>query len=156
MAEPSEVYREAIRVVGVSLRTTNAAEARPASARIPGLWRRVLADRVPDRIPGRKEPGVLVAVYANYETDHHGPYTILVGAEVEAAAPVPAPLAAVAVPASRCLLFEARGPMPAALLAAWGRVWSYFEGRGTRARSYTADIEVHRGPEAADLYVAVR
>src|SRR5262245_50215969 len=117
MDEPEVVERPATRVVGLSIRTTNAAEADPATARIPDLWRRVLEDGVPERIPGRTHPGVLAAAYTAYDSDERGPYTLVVGVEVDADAAAPPGLAAVAVPAARCLRFAARGPMPAALVA---------------------------------------
>jgi len=156
MEEPEEVERPATRVVGLAVRTTNAAEADPASARIPGLWRRVLEEGVPQRISGRTRPGVLAAVYTAYDTDERGPYTLVVGAEVDADAPLPPGLTAITVPAARYRRFAARGTMPAALVETWGRIWSVFaRGDGPR-RAFTCDVELHMGPEAADVYVAVR
>jgi len=156
MDELEIVERAATRVVGLAIRTTNAAEANPATARIPGLWRKVLEEGVAGRIAGRTNPGVLAAVYTDYDSDERGPYTLVVGAEVEADAPAPPGLTAVAVPAARCLRFAARGPMPAALVAVWGRVWSAFARPDGPRRAFACDLERHTGPEAADVYVAIR
>jgi predicted transcriptional regulator YdeE len=156
MDNPEVVERPATRVVGLAIRTTNAAEADPATARIPGLWRRVLEQGVLDGISGRTSPGVLAAVYTAYDSDERGRYTLMVGAEVYADAPTPPGLTTVAVPAARTLRFAARGPMPAALVATWGRVWSTFAGPDGPRRAFTCDLERHTGPEAADIYVAIR
>ena len=156
MDEPEVVERPATRVVGLAIRTTNAAETDAATARIPGLWRQVLEEGVPERISGSVHPGVLAAVYTAYEPDERGPYTLVVGAEVGADAVVPPGLTAVAVPAARCLRFAARGPMPGALVATWGLVWSTFARPGGPRRAFTSDLERHTGPEAADVYVAIR
>jgi len=156
MDEPELVERPATRIVGLAIRTTNAAEAEPTTARIPGLWRRVLEEGVSERVPGRTHPGVLAATYTSYDSDERGPYTLVVGVEVAADAAVPPGLTAVAVPAARCLRFAARGPMPAALVATWGRVWSTFGDPAGPWRAFTSDLERHTGREAADVYVAIR
>jgi hypothetical protein len=38
----------------------------------------------------------------------------------------------------------------------WGLVWRHFDDVKLRGRSFTADVEFHRAPHAADVLVALR
>jgi predicted transcriptional regulator YdeE len=134
-------------VVGHQARTSNALERNPATARLPRLWDQAAATLT------AHGPGRLCVVYFDYERDHEGQYTVLVGVEVpEPVQPAPG-MTLVTVPASDCLVYCARGPIPEALMAAWRHVWAAFPA-GSPGRAYTFDVEIH-GPGGADLYVAV-
>ena len=145
---PREVVRAPMRVHGLEIRTTNAAERDPGTARIPSLWEKVAREG----IVGSRTP---VAVYLDYASDDRGPYTLLVGVEARPGEAVPGGLRAVDVPGGRCLLFEARGPMPKALIETWGLVWDHFRAGSRPTRLYSADVEIHTGPDAVDLYVGI-
>ncbi|ETK32118.1 GyrI-like domain-containing protein [Microbispora sp. ATCC PTA-5024] len=139
-------------VVGYAVRTSNAAEADPARAQLPGLWARAGAPGAFAHVPGRVDEN-LYAVLTDYESDHRGAYTQVVGVAVHTAARLPEGMVAVRVPGVPCLLFEARGPMPAALLDAWQQAWKHTESGAAPARAFTTDLEVHH-PGGTDLYVA--
>jgi predicted transcriptional regulator YdeE len=147
---PERVRRAETRVVGIEARTSSRREADPATAAVPGLWRRLpeVAGDIPDRAPTR----TTCAVYTDYRD---GGFRCLVGAEVTGASEPPAGLAAVTVPAGEYLVFAARGPMPAALATTWDRVAEFFEHAGV-SRAFTADLEVHYpAGSAVDVFVAV-
>lgn len=145
--------REELTVVGFVVRTTNADELDPARAKLPGLWRRAGAPGAFAHVPGRIDEN-LYAVLTDYESDHHGAYTQIVGIGVRTAPRLPEGMVAVRVPAARALWVAARGPMPQAIVEAWQQVWKHTESGGTPPRAFTTDLEVHH-PEGADLYVAV-
>lgn len=145
--------REELTVVGFVVRTTNADELDPARAKLPGLWRRAGAPGAFAHVPGRIDEK-LYAVLTDYESDHHGAYTQIVGIGVRTAPRLPEGMVAVRVPAARALRVAARGPMPQAIVEAWQQVWKHTESGGTPPRAFTTDLEVHH-PEGADLYVAV-
>jgi predicted transcriptional regulator YdeE len=140
-------------VVGYAVRTTNADETDPSRARLGTLWRRAGAPGAFAHVPGRADEN-LYAVLTDYESDHHGAYTQIIGIAVRTVPRLPEGMVAVRVPAARSLRVEARGPMPQALLAAWQRVWKHTESGGSPPRAFTTDLEVHYG-DGADLYVAV-
>ncbi|MFC0861453.1 GyrI-like domain-containing protein [Sphaerimonospora cavernae] len=147
------VDRAEVLVVGYAVRTTNVAEADPARAQLPGLWARAGAAGAFAHVPGRVDEH-LYAVLTDYESDHHGAYTQIVGIAVRTAARLPEGMVAVRVPGVPAMLFEARGPMPGALLETWQQVWKHTESGGTPARAHTTDLEVHH-PGGVDIYVAV-
>ena len=154
---PERVRRDEARVVGIRAQTSNRREADPATAAVPGLWRRFQDDRLGDRIPGRAGARTTCAVYSDYRDAGDGDrrFSCLVGAEVAEAGEPPADLAEVAVPAGDYLVFAARGPMPAALAATWERIAEFFEHAPT-SRAFTADLEVHYpAGSAVDVYVAI-
>jgi predicted transcriptional regulator YdeE len=148
------VNREPLLVVGYAIRTTNAAEMDSERGQLAGLWARAGAPGAFDHVPHRVDDR-LYAVVTDYESDHHGAYTEVVGVAVASLDDLPEGLVAVRVPAGPCLRLQARGPMPAALIEAWQAVWRHTEARGTPARAFTTDLEVH-SPEGADLYLAAR
>ncbi|SEM52712.1 GyrI-like domain-containing protein [Nonomuraea pusilla] len=140
-------------VVGFAVRTTNADELDPLRARLPALWQRAGAPGAFAHVPGRVDEN-LYAVLTDYESDHHGAYTEIVGIGVRTVPRLPEGMVAVRVPAARSLRVEARGPVPQVLLEAWQQVWKHTESGGTPPRAFTTDLEVHH-PDGVDLYVAV-
>jgi predicted transcriptional regulator YdeE len=150
--EPRRVFRGETRVVGLTVRTTNGAERDPARARIPALWERVLREGVRDQVPSAK-PG-FAAAYSEYESDDAGAYTLVVGAETEEGGAPPPGLGSVVLPGASCLVFEARGPMPQALIETWIAIGTRFR-EGDGERTYAGDLERHLGPDAVDIYIAV-
>ncbi|MEV0595388.1 GyrI-like domain-containing protein [Nonomuraea cavernae] len=145
--------REELTVVGFAVRTTNAEEMDPTRARLPVLWQRAGAPGAFAHVPGRVDER-LYAVLTDYESDHHGAYTQIVGIGVRTVPRLPEGMVAVRVPAARTLRVEARGPMPQAIMEAWQQVWKHTESGGTPSRVFTTDLEVHHSG-GADLYVAV-
>jgi predicted transcriptional regulator YdeE len=153
---PERVRRDEARVVGIQAQTSSKREADPATAAVPGLWRRFQDDRLGDRIPGRGGRATC-AVYSDYQDAGDGDrrFSCLVGAEVAGPVQVPDGLVAVTVPAGDYLVFAARGPMPEALAATWSRVAEFFE-HAPAARAFTADLEVHYpAGSAVDVLVAI-
>lgn len=140
-------------VVGFVVRTTNADEMDPARARLPALWQRAGAPGAFAHVPGRVDEN-LYAVLTDYESDHHGAYTQIVGIGVRTVPRLPEGVVAVRVPAGPAMRLEARGPMPQALIEAWQQVWKHTESGGAPSRAFTTDLEVHH-PGGVDLYVAV-
>ncbi len=88
--EPSLTVIAEMRVIGLALRTSNAKEGNPATAQIGGLWRKFLEESLIEKIPNRKDEGVILGVYTNYESDHTGLYSLVVSAEVTRLDSIPA------------------------------------------------------------------
>jgi predicted transcriptional regulator YdeE len=154
---PERVRRDEARVVGIQAQTSSLLEADPATAAVPGLWRRFQDERLGDRIPGRAGARTTFAVYSDYQDAGDGErrFSCLVGAEATEAGDPPAGLDTVTVPAGDYLVFAARGPMPAALAATWERIAEFFE-HAPVTRAFTADLEVHYpAGSAVDVFVAI-
>ncbi|NUR91865.1 MAG: effector binding domain-containing protein [Nonomuraea sp.] len=145
--------RPEVLVVGYAVRTTNADEMDPERGKLPALWQRAGAPGAFAHVPGRTDEN-LYAVLTDYESDHHGAYTQIVGVGVRTVPRLPEGMVAVRVPAGPALRVEARGQMPQAIIEAWQQVWKHTESGGTPARSFATDLEIHHH-EGADLYLAV-
>ena len=57
---PRAVERAGFEVAGIAVETSNALEADPATANIPGLWRRFFEELYDSRTPDRVEISVAV------------------------------------------------------------------------------------------------
>ncbi|MBB4916259.1 GyrI-like domain-containing protein [Streptosporangium saharense] len=147
------VDRSELLVVGHAVRTSNAEEMEQGRGRLGPLWARASVPGAFAHVPGRIDEN-LYAVLTDYESDHHGSYTQIVGVAVRSAAALPEGMVAVRVPGVQALKVEARGPMPGAIVEAWQQVWKHTESGGSPARAFTTDLEIHHA-EGADLYVAV-
>ncbi|MFI6504259.1 GyrI-like domain-containing protein [Nonomuraea typhae] len=145
--------RAELLVVGFAVRTTNADEMDPSRARLGALWQRAGAPGAFAHVPGRIDEN-LYAVLNDYESDHNGAYTQVVGVAVRTVPRLPEGMVAVRVPAGPALTLAARGPMPQALIETWQQVWKHTESGGTPPRAFTTDLEVHHA-EGADLYLAI-
>jgi predicted transcriptional regulator YdeE len=145
-------------VVGIEVRTKNDLEANAATARIAGLWNRFYQEKVAEKIAHRKDRGAVLGVYTNYESDHTGFYTLIVGAQVQDAKAIPIGMVGVTIPAAEYLVFPAPGRMPEAIVTAWGKVWNYFAQSSAARRVYTTDFELYKttnGEASAEIYVAI-
>lgn len=144
-------------VIGISVRTTNELEADPTRARIPGLWGRFHAEEIASRIPDRAHPTRVLGVYTDYESDHRGAYTLVVGCPVNRVPrALPEGFVHVAIPEDvPTFRLEAKGDMPAAVIDAWRAIWRRFENGG---RAYTTDYEVHdlAAPGEVTIHVATK
>ena len=139
------VSKPAFRVVGVPLRTSNA-----RGEEIGALFGRFFAGNMLAQIQGKLGDGA-IALYTDYESDHTGLFTIVLGAIVSRADRVPPGMIARGVPAQRYALIESRGDMPSALKATWSEVWS-----SDLPRSFGVDFDLYVGSDAVDVHVALR
>jgi len=153
---PELVTHAGMTVVGIDMTTSNAAERDPDKARIPALWGRFHGESVLSKIPGKKSPVLPVGVYTDYESDHNGQYRLLAGAAVEGVELAADGFGRVTLPAGRYLVFRGEGEMPGAVIQTWMAVLDYFSKPSDHVRAYTADWELYRGPNAVDIYIAVK
>lgn len=163
MKEPVLVELDEFNVMGLEVTTSEALEAGLGTARIPVLWRTFFAEKVEEKIPGRKDPNEHVGVYTDYDRDPKsrtfGSYAALAGCEVtEVGEDVPGGMVAMSIPAGSYLLFEARGPMPEAVTRVWDEIKKYFESASPYERAFSADFELYRNdqPEAVDIFVSLK
>ena len=148
-------------VVGVTARTNNAQEM-SGSGKIGGVWQTFLQPSLVAKIPNKI--GVdLIAVYTDYEIDHTGHYTYLLGLPTSSIEAQPANLTVKHVPAGRYAVFTSgRGPVQQVVPEIWQRIWSMSPEELGGTRSFYADFEIYdqraADPENAqiDVYVGLR
>src|SRR5215469_13443289 len=124
---PELRIRDEFSVIGIGVRTSNAAEMSGSDARIPALWNDYFATAVPARIPNKGPDQSTFAVYTEYESDHTGLYSLVLGQWVSSLDQIPDGMVGLKIPASRYLVFSADGTVPDAIVAAWREIWTYFQ-----------------------------
>ncbi|SDS85299.1 Predicted transcriptional regulator YdeE, contains AraC-type DNA-binding domain [Paenibacillaceae bacterium GAS479] len=131
-----------LRLRGISLRTTNAAEAGP-DGRLPGLWEAYFSSTVQR---GTEVPAPIYSLYTDYESDASGSYRVLIGHEVDGDFETgeDGQASTAVVPASKYLVFiTKRGPMHEVVPQAWGEIWAYFDNAPEEVRAFTGDFELY-------------
>jgi predicted transcriptional regulator YdeE len=150
--EPSIAHVSRFLVSGLTVRTKNQDESRPESAKIPGLWGRFFSSSVAEQIPQRLPDAPVVGVYSTYESDANGLYNVMAGVPVNTTS---ADFDSIEVQEGKYLVFDARGPMPAAVIQAWVDIWNYFEQHPQVQRRYATDFESWDGPGEVRIHIGV-
>lgn len=154
MTAPKHVHLPAFEVVGLPLRTSNADEMNPETARIKKHWEQFWSEGYHERIP--KASDKLLGVYTNYESDHTGPYTLVPGFEVTNLDEVSADLVRVQIPEQNYLVFHKKGEMPGIVFAGWGEVIAHFQDEEIYERAYDSDFELYPNETEVEIHISVR
>ncbi len=153
---PEAVTVAAFRVAGISVRTTNAAEADPASGRIGPLWDRFFSESWEHKLPPPGADGRVFGVYSRYASDQHGAFDVTAGVAAPDDHQAMPGATMVDIDAGTYLVFEAEGQMPQLVIDAWGAVWRYFEENPQVQRRFGTDFEAYSGPYHVALHIGVR
>ncbi|WP_119459688.1 GyrI-like domain-containing protein [Rhodospirillaceae bacterium SYSU D60014] len=141
--------REAFTIVGIAARTSNS-----EGGRIAALWQRFYAEGIQQRIPDRLSDDVY-SLYTDYESDHTGPFTLVIGCAVSKAEALPDGLVAKAVPAAKYAVIDATGPQPDTVMQQWQAIWA-----SDLPRSYSGDFDLYRNRKGetprVEIHVAIR
>ncbi len=141
-------------VVGLSVRTNNQECFDPNTNKITPLIARYWHENIADRILNRKNPGVTLAVYTDYESDEHGNYTYFFGEEVSTLENCPPELHHCTILSGNYIKFTTpQGKMPDVVIQAWMNIWKMTPNELGRKRRYQTDIEVY-DERASDLIAA--
>jgi predicted transcriptional regulator YdeE len=148
-------------VVGITARTNNAQEM-SGSGKIGDVWQRFLQPSLVAKIPNKigVDP---IAVYTDYETDHTGHYTYLLGLPTAPVEALPRNLTVKHIPPGRYAVFSSdRGPLTQVVPEIWRRIWSMSRKELGGKRSFKSDFEIYdqraADPENSqiDVYVGLR
>lgn len=153
--DPELVTLDPFRVVGITVRTTNAAEASADRAAIPGLWGRFFAERIGEAVGGASTQAIVHGVYWDYESDASGAYNVTVGVTAQASDRSHPDLSVIDIPGGSYLAFEATGAPQHVVPQTWGHIWSYFSEPRPMGRTFTTDFERYDGPESVTIFIAV-
>lgn len=151
-----KVQVEPFHIAGLAIRTRNADGQ--ALRDIQALWGRFFAEQVAAKIPGKVSDDVY-SVYCEYESDHTGAYTTLLGVRLnELPAELPEGFRALAFDGGTYTIYTAKGNIHKGIIGqTWGHIWNT-----AQERCFTADFEVYDArsadPENAevDIYIAVK
>jgi predicted transcriptional regulator YdeE len=150
MADYEIVSLPAFTVAGLSIRTSN---SRPDQ--IGQLWQEFYGQNIGARVPRKKSENVY-SVYIDYESDHTGLYTLVIGYEIDPSHSVATQgLVSKQVPGSNFAVFEANGKQPDTLITTWQKVYTL-----DIRRTYSGDFDLYElqpgasGPSVS-VYVAI-
>ncbi len=143
------------KLIGITVRTSNADPEQTAKD-IGGLWQRLLAEQLIAQIPNKVDTTVYSA-YTDFESDHTGAYTTLLGCRVSSIDQVPEGMQAIEVNGGSYQKTICRGDLAKGVVyGAWAAIWEMDLGR-----TFTTDYEVY-GPKAlnpadaeVEIFVAV-
>ena len=144
-----------IKVIGISVRTTNADGQ--AVMDLGALWNRFYSGQISAQIPDKAGNDVY-AIYTDYNTDHKGAYTAIIGCRVGSLANIPHGMAGKEIEGGRYKRYVAKGKMPHAVIRQWQEIWN----NADLERKYTTDFEVYGPKSTADenaeveIYIAVK
>lgn len=154
------MIKDAIILVGISCRTTNATEA-SAEAKIPSMFGRYFAEEIFSQLPNRANPGILYSCYTDYSSDHTGEYTYFLGEQVTSADDnLPEGLNVLAIPAQSYHVASNAGPMPQTCVKAWQEIWA--DSALNAQRTYLVDFEKYdmakMSPDHTEfeIYIGIR
>ncbi|MBH1990086.1 MAG: AraC family transcriptional regulator [Alphaproteobacteria bacterium] len=157
------VTQPEMKLVGISIRTSNAAEFNPETAQIGPTVQKYISEGIYNQIANQKNPGTTLCVYTDYESDHTGKFTYFIGAQVDADSDVPEGLSRLTIPAQAYAKFTTdAGVMPSVCINAWMDIWKMTPEDFGSERAFKADFEVydHRAmtPEntALDIYIGIK
>lgn len=161
---PIFVERPAMRLVGISVRTTNEIERDKMKGRIFPCVQRYFHEALWEKISNRTKPGTTFCAYTDYESDCTGAYTYFIGEEVTSiTSPLPEDLQTLTIPPQRYAKFTtAPAPMPDVVMEAWKKVWAMSPGELGGDRAYNTDFEIYdeRASDhqriVLDLYIGLK
>lgn len=157
------VSKPELKLVGLTVRTSNKNEMSPDTAKIGGLFAAYWGQGAPAQISARKTPGVTYSVYTEYASNEHGDYTYFLGEEVSSFDNIPAGMQQLTIPASKYQKFTTQpGQMPSVVIQAWQHIWEMTPADLNGERAYIADFEVYDerasdlSKAVVDIYIGVR
>ena len=141
-------------LTGISVRTTN--QNGQSQKDIGGLWTRFTTGNMMQQIEGRLTDD-MYCVYTDYETDHTGPYTAVLGCKVSSLDNIPGEFTGIAIPGDKYQVYYLEGQFPANIGEAWQQIWA-----SDVDRKYTTDYDFYKAdPKSfeeteARIYLAVK
>lgn len=139
------VTKPEMHLVGICVRTNNKDEADKINGKIWPCVMRYFHEGLAEQIPHRKNPGTTFCAYTDYESDHTGAYTYLIGEEVSSFSdPLPEGFHKITIPKQAYAKFTtAPAPMPDVVVNVWKHVWGLSDQQLGGKRTYETDFEVY-------------
>ena len=140
-------------IYGISVRTTNANEMNPQTAKIGPTWQKFNNTVDVDYKDGERVYGV----YYHYESDANGAFDVLAGYET-----FNETLDTVKIEKGKYLVFtktyeENNDVMRIeATIETWGKIWEYFLNENSHyKRSYKTDFEYYKNQNEIEIYISI-
>ena len=136
MIAKTEIFnRQEFYLTGISVRTTN--QNGQSQKDIGELWSRFIKDGLLQQINDRVSDDIY-CLYTDYETDHTGFYTTILGCKVNSSGSVAEGFTGITIPAGKYQVYSLSGKFPENVHAAWQEIWA-----SNIERKYTADFDLY-------------
>jgi len=135
MNEYSVIYKPSFMIIGIECRTKNGADY--AAVDIPAHWEKFKSQDIYNKVPN-KVSDECYGLYTNYESDHMGAYSLIIGYRVSSIDEIPEGMVGRVIPESAYAVFDVSGEFPKSLIATWEKIWSL-----NLNRAYTGDFELY-------------
>jgi predicted transcriptional regulator YdeE len=122
-------------IAGISVRTTN--QNGQSQKDIGGLWTRFTNENLKLQIQNRTSDDIY-CVYTDYETDHTGFYTAILGCKVNSLTQIPDDFVSLTIMPSKYQVYFLEGKFPQNIGEAWRHIWD-----NAIDRKYTADFDLY-------------
>jgi len=119
--------------VGITVRTIN--QNGQSKKDMMALWTRFMGDNVLSQIKDRAADDIY-CFYTDYESDHNGYYTALLGCKVNSLANISEGFSGLSIPAGKYQVYSLAGDPLHSVLGAWQEIWD-----SNVARAYTFDFD---------------
>lgn len=149
---PKNTYIAGFFVSGLTVRTMNSHELNLETAKIPTLWAQFFSHGIADKVPDRLADTPIFGLYSAYDSDASGFYNVTAGVSV---ARLNQDFTSIEIQKGEYLVFDAIGPMPAAVIQTWASIWKYFEQHPQVKRSFLTDFESYCAPNKVQIYIGV-
>jgi predicted transcriptional regulator YdeE len=123
-------------VAGIAVNTTN--QGGQSQKDIGDLWTRFTTENMTGEIVGKLSEDIY-CVYTDYESDHTGWYTAVLGCRVENADNVPGGFFTALVPAGDYHIYTPKGKFPESVANTWRQIW-----QTDINRKYSADYDRYK------------
>jgi len=140
-----QIKSPGIFVAGIAVRTTN--QDNRAQTDIGNLWAKFMSENIAGQIAARLSDDIY-CVYTDYENDHTGWYTTVLGCRIKSPDDSDCMFTAL-IPKGSYRLYKPEGEMPGCVVSTWQQIWKECCGR-----NYIADYDLYRGGKA-EIYVGV-
>ena len=147
-----------IKLVGVAVCTSNAAEFNAATAKIGATMQKFFGTGLQNKITHRAHQGVIFAAYTNYESDLNGEYTYFIGQEVTSFQDLSSELTTLTIPAQKYAQYTSdAGQMPHVVIDMWQQIWQMSPATLGGQRAYITDFERYdeRSADSASAIVEI-
>lgn len=122
-------------LTGISVRTSN--KNSQSQTDIGSLWTRFKSESLINKIT-EKTSDDLYCVYTEYETDHTGFYTAILGCKVRSLSFISEKFTGILVPGGKYQVYTPTGRFPENIGEAWQQIW-----KNDVKRAYKADYDIY-------------
>src|SRR5690349_19105669 len=118
---PDLIHLEPFYITGLAVRTSNK-DGRAASD-IGTLWSRLFAENIAGKITNKASDD-LYCLYTDYESDHSGAYSTILGYKVNSPSHQPENLVVKDIPGGNYKVYISSGKLPECIAATWNHIWA--------------------------------